>query len=108
VGYIRLHGRNYKSWFSENRHPGERYDYLYTVDELDPWLDRIKAVEHEAENTYVITNNHYLGKAVVNALEICSILEGEPVAVPPGLAERYPDLLRFAAHSPTQLDLPTD
>jgi uncharacterized protein YecE (DUF72 family) len=99
LGYIRLHGRNYKSWFTENKHPGERYDYLYTVDELDPWLDRIKVVEQEAQDTYVVTNNHYLGKAVVNALEICSILKGEPVAVPPGLVDHYPDLQRFAAES---------
>jgi uncharacterized protein YecE (DUF72 family) len=36
VGYVRLHGRNYKSWFAENAQPHERYDYLYTLDELDP------------------------------------------------------------------------
>jgi uncharacterized protein YecE (DUF72 family) len=35
LAYIRLHGRNYKKWFnSKNR--DERYDYLYTPEELGP------------------------------------------------------------------------
>ena len=29
VGYVRLHGRNYKDWFREKALPHERYDYLY-------------------------------------------------------------------------------
>jgi uncharacterized protein YecE (DUF72 family) len=43
-----------QSWFRENKFVGERYDYLYSVDELDPWLDRIKTVERAAEDTYVV------------------------------------------------------
>ena len=98
IGYVRLHGRNYQSWFTENRHVGERYDYLYSIAELDPWLDRVKAVEHAAKDTYVVTNNHFLGKAVVNALEISSILRGQPVPVPPQILAHYPELQEFAAN----------
>jgi uncharacterized protein YecE (DUF72 family) len=107
VGYVRLHGRNYKSWFTENSFAGERYNYLYSVDELEPWIDRIKTVEHTARDTYVVTNNHYLGKAVVNAFEMISILRGEAVAMPAELLEYYPELKKFA-ESPAQssLDLP--
>lgn len=109
IGYVRLHGRNYQSWFTENKHVGERYDYLYSVNELDPWVDRIKAVEHAAKDTYVVTNNHYLGKAVVNALEISSILKSEPVAAPASLVERYPELRDFVRgeQAPGQLSFPT-
>ena len=35
-----------------------------------------QAVDYETEDTYVVTNNHYLGKAVVNAVEISSTLKG--------------------------------
>ncbi len=111
VGYVRLHGRNYQSWFTENKHVGERYNYLYSAEELDPWIDRIKTVEHATDETYVITNNHYVGKAVVNALEISSILKGEPLAMPPELLERYPELQQFAASAESQtgqLLFPTD
>ncbi len=76
----------------------ERYDYLYSLKELDPWLDRVKAVEQATNDTYVVTNNHFLGKAVVNALEISSILRGQPVAVPPTLLAHYPELQEFAAN----------
>ena len=70
VGYVRLHGRNYKQWFSAKANVRERYDYLYSLEELEPWVERIKAVSTKAEDTYVASNNHNLGKAVTNALEI--------------------------------------
>jgi uncharacterized protein YecE (DUF72 family) len=104
VGYIRLHGRNYHSWFTENKHVGERYDYLYSPEELDPWLDRIKAVDHAAKETYVVTNNHYLGKAVVNALEIASVLKGEPIPAPESLIDHYPDLAGYVTATQHQSD----
>jgi uncharacterized protein YecE (DUF72 family) len=104
VGYIRLHGRNYKSWWTENKHPGERYDYLYSVAELDPWIDRIQSVAQAAKETYVVTNNHYLGKAIVNATEISSILKGEPVPAPEPLIDHYPELGPFTS-SPEQRSL---
>jgi uncharacterized protein YecE (DUF72 family) len=110
VGYVRLHGRNYQSWFGENKFVGERYDYLYSIDELNPWLDRIKTVERAAADTYVVTNNHYLGKAIVNAFEILAILKDQPVRVPRSLLERYPELRDFTAASDdsAQLSFPTD
>ena len=89
VGYVRLHGRNYKNWFSENADVRERYDHLYSLDELDPWITRVKQIAEDATDTYVVTNNHYLGKAVVNAVEIASILTGQPVSAPAGVVERY-------------------
>jgi uncharacterized protein YecE (DUF72 family) len=96
LGYVRLHGRNYDSWWRESKYNGERYDYLYSVAELNPWVDRIKMVEQSAKDTYVVTNNHYIGKGVVNALEISSILKDEPLPMPPELIERYPELEPFA------------
>ncbi len=102
VGYIRLHGRNYKTWFSENARSHERYDYLYSIEELDPWIDRAKAVSARATDTYVISNNHYLGKATVNAIEIASILRAEPVTAPAQLVEHYPELKEFSVRLPTR------
>ena len=100
VGYIRLHGRNYTSWFTANEHPHERYDYLYSLDELDPWVGRIKTVENSARDTYVVANNHYLGKGAVNALEIRSILTGGPVSAPETLIAQYPELRSFVQAEP--------
>ena len=99
VGYIRVHGRNYKTWFAENAQSHERYDYLYKVQELEPWIDRVKAVARQTKDSYVMSNNHYLGKATVNALEIKSLLLGGPVAAPPQLVEHYPELKEFTSVS---------
>jgi uncharacterized protein YecE (DUF72 family) len=92
VGYVRLHGRNYGSWFAESARPADRYDYLYSLDELQPWIENIKQVASEAPETYVVTNNHFRGKAVANALEIKAQLEGEKVAGPASLIREYPRL----------------
>ncbi len=105
TGYIRFHGRNYRSWFaggeSETRH--ERYNYLYPAAELEPWRKRIQRVAADAQNTYVIANNHYQGKAAANALQLTSMLLGKRVEAPETLVEAYPELEPFAVtRLPTQ------
>jgi uncharacterized protein YecE (DUF72 family) len=106
VGYIRLHGRNYQDWFRESAGRDQRYDYLYTVSELDPWIEKISEVSGTAAETYVITNNHFRGQAVVNALQIRSRIEGRKVQAPTSLVERYPILNDVVEpDSPAQRDL---
>ena len=92
IGYVRLHGRNYENWFRDKAPRDDRYNYLYSLDELDPWITRIKEVARQTKESYVITNNHFLGKAVVNALEIKSILNGDKVPAPEPLFQKYPNL----------------
>lgn len=55
-----------------------------------------KQVGEDAQDAYVITNNHNLGKAPANALEISSILKGELVPVPPTLPDSHPELRNFS------------
>jgi uncharacterized protein YecE (DUF72 family) len=92
IGYVRLHGRNYQHWFREEAPRDDRYDYLYSHEELEPWLVRIKEIAKHTQESYVITNNHFRGQAVVNALELKSTIEGKPVLAPEPLLERYPRL----------------
>lgn len=98
VGYIRLHGRRYDTWFTDDPQspPEERYNYLYTEEELEPWAHRIEKVRERASTTFVITNNHFQGKAVVNALQLLSILTGNKVKVPEPLRHHYPQLEKIA------------
>jgi uncharacterized protein YecE (DUF72 family) len=95
IGYIRLHGRNYRAWFAENADVRERYDYLYPVRELEPWIDRVREMTRRTKDTYVMSNNHNLGKAAVNAVQLKSILKGEPVPAPATLVQHYPELGEF-------------
>ena len=98
VGYVRLHGRRYDTWFSDDATiPGyERYNYLYSEEELRPWADRVEKVADATRDVYVITNNHYQGKGVVNALELISMLTKSTVKVPEPLREKYPVLEKIA------------
>jgi len=73
-----------------------RYDYLYSGRELGPWIDSIRRIAGEGADTYVITNNHFRGKAAVNALQIRAALEGGLVQVPDPLSAAYPELAAIA------------
>ena len=99
VGYVRVHGRNYRDWWRHDK-PHERYDYLYSAEELEPWAERAREVDADetTRETYVVTNNHYQGKAVANALMLRSMLSGSSVEAPPPLLDHYGELLGDYAH----------
>jgi len=89
--YIRLHGRNYKKWFSaKNR--DERYDFLYTGEQLERIEKRVREMSEKAEKTFVVANNHPQGQAAVNALQLKSMLTGKKVRAPELLVKAYPEL----------------
>ncbi len=92
LGYVRFHGRNYQKWFAHSE-SWERYDYLYSKQELEPWVVRIRSLAAERD-VYVVTNNHFRGQAIVNAVELKEAL-GQPADAPEPLARAYPD--RFGA-----------
>jgi uncharacterized protein YecE (DUF72 family) len=90
--YLRLHGRNAKAWWS-HAHPAERYNYLYSNDELDPFVEIAEAVRTLVKKMYLYTNNHFDGKAVANAVMMKGRL-GLPVrgAYPAAFVERFPEV----------------
>jgi uncharacterized protein YecE (DUF72 family) len=96
VGYVRLHGRNYQHWFSSRERSAERYDYLYSVEELAPWVERIKIIAEQAQVTYVVANNHFEGKGVTNALQLVSLITNQRVRVPATLKSHYRELESIA------------
>jgi uncharacterized protein YecE (DUF72 family) len=95
MGYVRLHGRNYDQWF-ESEKRDDRYNYLYSENELINWKDKIERIARKAEVTYVITNNHFEAKAGVNALQLKHMLTGKRVKAPEPLLRHYPELKNFA------------
>jgi len=96
LAYVRLHGRNYDQWFdSDSRN--DRYNYLYTEPELKRWKERIDTIGEKAQKTFVIANNHFEGKAAVNALQLKSMITEKQVKVPETLVKRYWELGEIAA-----------
>ena len=98
--YIRLHGRNAAEWWRPVRSE-DRYNYLYSPEELSPIADTLDAATALVRKAYAYTNNHFAAKSVVNALMLKAQL-GEPIddPLPPSLTERYPELARAAAGRP--------
>jgi len=92
VAYYRFHGRNARAWFNREAGRDERYDYLYTDRELAGWVGDIVRMAERADRVFVMTNNHYRGQAMVNALQMKAALSGEKVSAPPSLVSAYPVL----------------
>lgn len=84
LAYVRFHGRNYEKWFAHEE-SWERYDYLYSQAELEPWVERIATMSEE-KDVYAITNNHFRGQAIINAIDLKRSL-GLPAEVPPPMVE---------------------
>jgi uncharacterized protein YecE (DUF72 family) len=87
--YVRLHGRNYDQWFESDRSE-DRYNYLYTASELVPWKNKIEKLSSQAAVTFVVANNHFEGKAAVNAIQLKHMMSGHPVKAPDILVRHYP------------------
>ncbi len=96
IGYIRFHGRNREHWFNEKSGRDERYDYLYSPEELAPWIERARRMAEKASDVYVIANNHFRGQAVCNAIMFKASIEGRPVRGPAQLFEHFPELRAHA------------
>jgi uncharacterized protein YecE (DUF72 family) len=90
--YMRLHGRNAAQWWRHD-HRDDRYNYLYSNDELKEFSVVAGAADTLVKKSYLYTNNHFSAKSVVNALmlkaQLGQPLEGE---YPGALIERYPEL----------------
>lgn len=76
LGYIRFHGRNKEKWW-QHEHAYQRYDYLYSEQELQEWIPKIKDIVNKTTDQYIFMNNHYKGKATKNALMLMNLLQQE-------------------------------
>ncbi|MBM3498959.1 MAG: DUF72 domain-containing protein [Armatimonadetes bacterium] len=74
LGYVRFHGRNAGQWYGHEE-AWQRYNYLYSEEELREWVDKVRAVAEGSGETFVFFNNHYQGQAAINAEMFAGLLE---------------------------------
>lgn len=94
-GYVRFHGRNRATWRARTASAADRYDYLYSREELAEWRERIGALADRTERTWVMFNNCKYDYAPRNAREMAAILgdlvaprpNGARTGEPPGAGE---------------------
>ncbi len=56
--YVRFHGRNAATWNVRGRSASERFDYLYSDEELREWVRPIRALAEDAEQAFAMFNNN--------------------------------------------------
>jgi uncharacterized protein YecE (DUF72 family) len=92
IGYVRMHGRNAKTWNIRGKSASERFDYLYSEEELREWAPPLAELAEDARELYVMLNNNgrsrnpdapkgWISQAPTNALMLRQVLtaEGAPV-----------------------------
>jgi uncharacterized protein YecE (DUF72 family) len=58
VAYVRFHGRNWKTWNVKAEKSSERFDWMYSREELEEWVDRLDRLSGEADEVYAMFNNN--------------------------------------------------
>jgi uncharacterized protein YecE (DUF72 family) len=92
IGYVRMHGRNAKTWNVRGGSASERFDYLYSEEELREWAAHLEELAEDARELYVMLNNNgrsqapdapkgWISQAPTNAIMLQRILaeRGAPV-----------------------------
>jgi len=92
TAYVRFHGRNAATWNKRTRSAAERFDHLYSDDELREWVEPLSELAGQSETVYAMFNNNgrsdtttgTIAQAPVNAQMLRSLLQDAklPVAVP--------------------------
>jgi uncharacterized protein YecE (DUF72 family) len=59
VAYVRFHGRNWKTWNIRGATTSaERFDHMYTAEELAEWVEPLSGLAEQAEQVYALMNNN--------------------------------------------------
>ena len=86
--YVRFHGRNASTWNKRGGSAADRFDYLYSEDELREWVQPLRELSEQAEQAYAFFNNNAtspdgrggrVAQAATNAKALRQLLEAEHV-----------------------------
>lgn len=75
IGYVRFHGRNKETWWEGDS--AQRYNYLYTEQELKDWIPKIKQLADSTQETFIFFNNCHAGFAARNAKMMQGMIESD-------------------------------
>ena len=58
IAYVRFHGRNLATWNKRGGSAAERFDYLYSDEELEEWVPTLKELAGQSEQAFALFNNN--------------------------------------------------
>jgi len=74
IALLRMHGHNSGTWEGRSATAAERFNYLYTEDELREWVPSIRRLAEESREVHVLMNNCHRNYSVRNARQIGEML----------------------------------
>jgi uncharacterized protein YecE (DUF72 family) len=83
VAYVRFHGRNTQTWNIRGaRSAADRFDWLYSPEELEEWVGPVQRLAQEAQEVYALFNNNRDDFAPRSAVTLRRLLDeaGVPAA----------------------------
>ncbi len=93
TAYVRFHGRNAETWNKRGGSASERFDYLYSDEELEEWVAPLRELAGQAEQAYAFFNNNAtspdghggrMAQAAANAKQLQRLLQAANVPVSAG------------------------
>jgi uncharacterized protein YecE (DUF72 family) len=75
VAYLRFHGRNWKTWNKRTRTSGERFDWLYSREDIEEWVEPIGELAGEGREVYAMFNNNRYDYAPRSAQVLKGLLD---------------------------------
>jgi uncharacterized protein YecE (DUF72 family) len=75
LSIVRFHGRNAKMWYKKVKRTADRFDYLYTEEELQSWVPNVAELAEEAQEIHIFFNNNQQDYAVRNARQMRALLK---------------------------------
>jgi uncharacterized protein YecE (DUF72 family) len=91
VAYVRFHGRNVKTWNIRSEKSSDRFDWMYSADELAEWVPKVGELAGRADEVYALFNNNRDDYAPRSAATFRRLLDAAGIAAtgaiePPPLA----------------------
>jgi uncharacterized protein YecE (DUF72 family) len=82
VAYVRFHGRNAKTWNIRSEKSWQRFDWMYSDEELAEWVEKLAGLADQADEVYALFNNNRDDFAPRSAMILRGLLDeaGVPVA----------------------------
>jgi|SRR5579859_5106746 len=105
LALFRFHGRNTQMWYARGLQSSrQRFDYLYSKDELTSWAERIKGIAEQlgpASEIHVIMNNNARNYAIINGFDLQALLGQQP-----GQGQPLPPAIQQAISERSQTSTP--
>jgi len=85
VAYVRFHGRNAKTWNIRSEKSWQRFDWMYSAEELAEWVEKLAGLAEQADEVYALFNNNRDDFAPRSAAILRDLLDRAGVAATGGI-----------------------